>query len=151
MAATRAAVSPVDLALRVLAAGALAVSAYVHLHLAHLYDGLGSSISAGAMFRAQGIVAALVALLLLVTGSRWAWAAAAGVGAASFAAVMLYRYTSLGAVGPLPNMHDSTWQPSPDKLLSAVVEAAVVVLAVLWWAAVARRSRQRQPVFSSSP
>ena len=122
----------VDLTLRVLAAAALGVSAYVHLHLAHLFTTLGDTITMGDLFYAQGIVAALVALWLLVRGARLAWWAAAVVGAASFVAVMLYRYVDVGAIGPLPNMYDASWRPSPDKVLSAIAEAAVVVLFVVW-------------------
>jgi hypothetical protein len=71
------------------------------------------------------------------------------VSALSLGAVMLYRYVNVGAIGPIPNMHDASWQPSPDKMASAVAEAAVVVLVLVWWVAVARR-RERQPVLSSS-
>lgn len=143
-------VSPVDVVLRVLAVAGLAVSAYVHLHVAHLYAGNGDPISQGDLFVAQGVVAAVVAVVLLVTGWRWVWMLAAVVGAASLAAVLASRYTSLGGIGPLPNMHDASWQPSPDKLLSAIAEAAVVAAFLLWVVLVAR-SRQRQPVLSSSP
>ena len=143
-------VSPVDVVLRVLAVAGLAVSAYVHLHLAHVYAGNGDQISQGDLFVAQGVVAAVVAVVLLVTGWRWVWVAAAVVGAASLAAVLASRYTSLGGIGPLPNMHDASWQPSPDKFVSAVAEAAVVAVFLLWWLLVAR-SRERQPVLSSSP
>ena len=117
----------IRIALRVLGAAALATSAYVHIHLADRFDYPGT-ISGGTLFRTQGAVAALVALILLATGHRFAWLAAAGVGLASFAAVMLYRYVDVGSIGPLPNMNDPTWQPSPDKLLSAIVEAGVFVL-----------------------
>jgi hypothetical protein len=126
---------------RVLAAIALGISAYVHLHLAHLYSYPGT-ITGTELFRAQGIVAAVVAVALLLTGNRWVWLAAVAIGLASFAAVMLYRYVDVGAIGPLPNMNDATWQPSPEKLLSAVAEASVV----LWWLldqAVARSIRKR--------
>ena len=123
------------IALRVLAAIALGVSAYVHLHLAHRYAYPGT-ISGTTLFRIQGVTAAVVALALLVTGNRWAWAAAAAIGLASFAAVMLYRYVDVGAIGPLPNMYDATWRPSPDKMLSAVAEIAVPVL---WLAQLAIR------------
>ena len=123
----------IDIALRVLAAAALGVSSYVHLHLAHYFAHLGSTITMGQLFIVQGIVAAAVAVWLLVTGMRLAWWAAAVMGAASFAAVMVYRYVDVGAIGPLPNMYDATWQPSPDKVLSAIAEAAVVVLFVVWW------------------
>ena len=145
-------VSPVELVLRVLAVAGLGYSAYVHLHLAHYYAGNGSTISQGDLFRAQGVVAIVVAVVLLMSGWRWAWLAAGLVGLASVAAVLTSRYTSLGAIGPFPNMHEPTWQPSPDKLASAVAEAAVVAIVAVWalWAA-RSRNRDRQPVFSSSP
>jgi len=115
------------LVLRVLAATCLGISAYVHLHLAHRY-GYPGTISGAAIFRIQGLVAATVGVLLLVTGNKWVWVAAALVGLASFTAVVLYRYVDVGAIGPLPNMYDSTWQPSPEKLLSAIAELAVPIL-----------------------
>jgi len=117
--------------LRVLAAAALGISAYVHLHLAHRYAYPGT-IRGDQLFYAQGVVAAVVAVALLLTGNKWVWAVAALVGLASFAAVMLYRYVDVGAIGPLPDMNDPTWNPSPDKLLSAVAEACVPVLWLLW-------------------
>jgi len=115
------------LVLRVIAAACLGISAYVHLHLASRY-GFPGTISGETIFRVQGIVAATLAVLLLVTGNKWVWLAAASVGLASFAAVMLYRYVDVGAIGPLPNMYDSTWQPSPEKVLSAIAEIAVPLL-----------------------
>ena len=114
-------------ALRVLAAACLGVSAFVHLHLAHRY-GYPGTINGETLFKIQGVVAAAIGVLLLVTGNKWVWAAAALVGLASFGAVMLYRYVNVGAIGPLPNMYDATWDPSPDKLLSALAEIAVPVL-----------------------
>ena len=129
-----------QLVLRVLAAAALGVSAYVHLHLAHLYTYPGT-ISGTDLFRAQGVVAAAVGVVLLLSGHRWAWVAAALVGLASFGAVMLYRYVDVGAIGPLPNMYDATWQPSPDKLLSALVEIALPLLWVVHVAVGTRRGR----------
>ena len=115
------------LVLRVIAAACLGISAYVHLHLAHRY-GFPGTISGETIFRIQGVVAASIGVLLLVTGNKWVWVAAALVGLASFTAVMLYRYVDVGAIGPLPNMYDSTWEPSPEKLLSAIVEIAVPLL-----------------------
>ena len=151
-------VSPVELVLRVLAVAGLAYSAYVHLHLAHYYVSNGSGISEGDLFRTQGIVALVVAAVLLVTGWRWAWVAAGLVGLASLAAVLASRYTSIGAIGPFPDMHEPTWQPAPDKLASALVEAGVFLVFAVWaaWALRARGKdandrNDRQPVFSSSP
>jgi hypothetical protein len=132
--------SVTEVALRVFGAGTLAVSAYVHLHLAHVYRPLGGTITQGDLFYVQGSLAAAVALWVLVTGHRLAWLMVALVGAASFAAVMVYRYVNVGAIGPIPNMYEPTWLPSPDKALSAVAEAvAVVVAAVALLRARARR------------
>ena len=136
-----------DIVLRVLAAAALGVSGYVHLHLAHLYTTLGDTISMGDLFYAQAVVAAVAAAWLLITGTRTAWWLAAAVGAASFVAVMVYRYVDLGAIGPIPNMYDASWRPSPDKVLSAVAEAAVVVLFGYWLA----RSRGRGDAGDAQP
>jgi hypothetical protein len=127
--------------LRLLAVAGLAVSAWIHLDLAHLYKGLGDTITQADLFYAQAAVAAVVALWLLVTGMRTAWWAAALVGAGSFAAVMLYRYVDVGAIGPIPNMHDASWLPSPDKAVSAIAEAAVVVV----WLAYEALHRRNRP------
>jgi hypothetical protein len=128
----------VGVALRVLATAGLGISAYVHLHLAPTYAGLGGTITQEDLFYAQGVVAALVGLWLLATGMRVAWWAAALVGAGSFAAVMLYRYVDVGAIGPLPNMNEPIW--FTEKVVSAIAEAGVVVV----WLAdeVLRRSRR---------
>lgn len=136
---TSSRVSVSDLALRVLGAAALAISSYVHLHGAHFYKTLGDSITQADLFYAQGAIAALVALWVLLTGNRWAWASVALVGAASFAAVMTYRYVNVGSIGPIPNMYEPTWATN-QKLLSAYAEAAAVVIA----AAALLRSRLRR-------
>src|SRR6185312_7067304 len=115
------------LVLRVLAAACLGISAYVHLHLAHRYAYPGT-ISGTTIFRIQGVVAATIGVLLLLTGNKWVWVAAALIGLASFAAVMTYRYVNVGAIGPMPNMYDATWKPSPEKLLSAIAEITVPIL-----------------------
>lgn len=148
----RRATGTTAIVLRVLAAAGLAVSAWIHIDLAHLYKSLGDTITQADLFYAQGAVAAAVALWLLVTGMRTAWWAAALVGAGSFAAVMVYRYVDVGAIGPIPNMHDASWLPSPDKAISAVAEAAVVVLWLLYETVSAARARQaaRAPVPAGS-
>jgi hypothetical protein len=129
-----------DLVLRVLAVAGLAVSAWIHYDLADRYATVPhDTIGQDDLFYAQAAVAAIVALWLLVTGMRTAWWAAALVGAGSFAAVLLYRYVDVGAIGPLPNMNDASWEPSPDKAISAIAEAAVVVVWLLHEAITRRR------------
>jgi hypothetical protein len=130
-----------DVALRVLGAAALAISSYVHLHGAHFYKTLGDSVTQADLFYAQGAVAAAVALWVLLTGNRWAWVAVGLVGAASFAAVVVYRYVDVGSIGPIPNMYEPSWQTN-QKLLSAYAEAAAVVIAA---GALVSRSRRTPP------
>ncbi|HEU5034989.1 MAG TPA: hypothetical protein VFT62_09570 [Mycobacteriales bacterium] len=117
------------LLLRVLAVAGLGISAYVHLHLASRYPYPGT-ITGTQLFDIQGAVAAAVGLALLVTGNRWVWRVAFLVGAASLGAVLLYRYVDVGALGPLPNMNDGTWQPT-EKVVSTVAEGAVVLFTLL--------------------
>jgi hypothetical protein len=126
-----AARSPIaSLALRVGTAAALAVDAVVHWQNAPAYDGVAASLSQGELFRAEAVVAVVVGLWVLVRPQRGGWVAAALVGASALAAVLLYRYVDVGALGPLPDMYESTWQV-PGKLLSAYAEGAAVVLAGL--------------------
>ena len=136
--------SVTDLALRLVGAAALAISSYVHLHGAHFYKTLGDTITQADLFYAQGVIAAAVALWVLATGHRWAWVAAGLVGAGSFAAVMLYRYVDVGAIGPIPNMYEPTWQTN-EKLLSAYAEAAALVIAVIALTRLLRTPRGRDP------
>jgi hypothetical protein len=112
------------LALAVVAA--LGYDAYVHLHLAPLYDAVGSTITQGALFRVEAALAIAAALLVLVSDSRLAWAAAGLVGIGGVAAVVLYRYVDVGAIGPIPNMYEPAWYG--EKTWSAVAEAAVGLL-----------------------
>lgn len=137
-----------QIALRVLAVICLAVSAYVHLHLAHKFPFPGT-ISGTTIFRVQGVVAAVVALVLLVTGNKWAWLAGAAVGLASFVAVTLYRYVDVGKIGPLPNMHDPYWLPA-EKWISAIAEASVVVIYLIHLATSTRTGERRQAVVAHS-
>ena len=132
-------VSLVDALLRLMGAGALAISSYVHLHGAHFYSSLGDTITQADLFYAQGVVAALVALWVLVSSNRWAWVAVAVVGAASFAAVTIYRYVDVGSIGPIPNMYEPSWQTN-EKLLSAYAEAAAVIVSVAALVNLSRRS-----------
>lgn len=133
-------------ALRVLGAAALGISAYVHLHLAsHPFNPAPGTITQARLFYAQGVVAAVVGLALLATGNRYVWWLAALVGASSFAAVMLYTYVDVGKIGPMPNMNDPGWIPSPEKALSAIAEAAVVVLFVMNEAVRRTRAPRRSP------
>jgi len=116
--------------LRVGAAAALGIDAVVHWRNASAYDAVRGSISQGQLFRAEAAVAVVVGLLVLVRPRPSSWLAALLVAASALGAVLLYRYVDVGALGPLPDLYENTWQV-PGKLLSAYAEGAAVVLAGL--------------------
>lgn len=133
---------PVSLVLAVITAALLGYDAYVHLHLAANYDAVGSTITQGALFRVEAALAIAAGLLVLISDSRLAWAAAGLTGLGGAAAVLLYRYVDVGAIGPIPNMYEPAWYH--DKTWSAVAEAAV---GVLWLVREAlRRPRRAGPL-----
>ena len=118
--------SRVSLVLAVLVAAGLAYDAKVHLHLASSYDPVGSSITQGGLFRVEAGLAIAAAVLVLVSDSRLAWAAAGLVGLGGLVAVVVYRYYDVGAIGPLPDMYEPIW--FGQKTHSAYAEGAVAVL-----------------------
>ena len=124
----------------------LAVDAYVHVRDAGLYDRNATDVvSQGTLFRAQGVVGAVVAVALVLLARRpVVWAIAALVTAGAAGAVLLYTYVDVGAIGPLPDMYEPTWA-LPGKPASAVAEAAATVLALTGfaWALAARRGARR--------
>jgi hypothetical protein len=115
----------VSLGLAVVAAAGLAYDAYVHLHLASGYDAVGETVTQGALFRIEAVAALLAAVAVLAFDRRLVWAAAGMTGLAGVAAVLLYRYVDVGAIGPIPNMYEPAWYA--EKLQSLYAEAAVVV------------------------
>jgi hypothetical protein len=116
---------------RVLAVGvavALAVDAYVHATSSGFYDPThGGIITEGNLFRAEAAVSSALAVLLLLRPSGWTLTAALVVAASALAAVVLYRYVDVGAIGPIPNLYEPTWRV-PGKLPSAYAEGVAAVL-----------------------
>jgi hypothetical protein len=127
---TAATASTARWALRLLTAACLAVDAYVHFKLASTRPPASSpgGISQGALFYAEGGVAILAALLILYSGTRAAFGFAFLVAASALAAVLTYRYTDVGALGPLPDMYEPAWYTS--KIITTVAEAIAVLAAV---------------------
>jgi hypothetical protein len=115
-----------SLGLAVVAAVGLAYDAKVHLHLASGYDAVGSTVTQGALFRVEAVVAILAAVAVLVVDRRVAWIAAAMTGLAGVAAVVLYRYVDVGAIGPIPDMYEPIW--FAEKTRSAIAEGAVAAV-----------------------
>ena len=63
------------------------------------------------------------------------------------AAVLLYRYVDVGAIGPLPDMYDASWYS--EKTWSAIAEAAAAV-AAFWLFFLEPRRRSVTPPAASS-
>jgi hypothetical protein len=128
---TRMATSTGSLSLRLLVAAGLAVDAYVHFHLAAQFDpivGSGSPhVSEGQLFRAEGAVAAIAAVLVLFVDRQVTVLLAFLVAAAGTAAVLLYAVVDIGAHGPFPDMYDARWYT--EKKVSLIAEAIATVAA----------------------
>jgi hypothetical protein len=116
--------------LRIATAAALGIDAVVHWQNASAYDAVTGTVSQGALFRAEAVLAVAAGLLVLVRPRPSSWLAALLVAASALGAVLLYRYVDVGVLGPLPDMYENTWQV-PGKLLSAYAEGAAVVFATL--------------------
>jgi hypothetical protein len=117
--------------LRLAAATGLGIDAFVHATSAGQYDGpVGGFITAGNLFRAEAVVAILLAVLLLIHPTRLTWLAVLVVAASALGAVVLYRYVDVGPIGPLPDLYEPTWQV-PGKLASAYAEGGALVLSAL--------------------
>ena len=120
--------SSVDIGLRLVTAAALVVAAVVHLRLAGGYQmAAPGGIGMGNLFRIQAVAALLVALAVLVVGSRVVYASAFVVALSSVVAVVLYRYVDIPAVGPLPAMYEPVW--FLEKSVSAVAEGLATITA----------------------
>ena len=130
------------LALQVLTAGALAVSAYLHVDLAQGYALIGEQVTMGELFLAQAAVAGLAALAVLVRPTRATWAFAALVGFGSLTALVLTVYVAVPAIGPFPRMYEPAW--FFEKTASAVAAALAAAAATAGFLAhhLARRAQR---------
>jgi hypothetical protein len=111
-------------------AAMLATDTYVHAKDARNYDFNGPTISQGSLFRIEAGAATMAAAVVLLWHRRTGWLPALTVAASALAAVLIYRYINIGALGPLPNMYEPTWDV-PGKQLSAYAEATTTGLALL--------------------
>ncbi|XAS63778.1 hypothetical protein VUN84_16010 [Micrococcaceae bacterium Sec5.8] len=105
----------------------------IHVQLAPGYQQAApGGIGQGTLFIAQAGAAALAGAFVLLRGSRATFAAAAVVALSSLAAVMLYRYVQVPALGPLPSMYEPVWYAA--KVITAVAEGAAGALALTGYA-----------------
>jgi len=79
------------------------------------------------LFRVEAAFAGLAALLVLIVLRCAVTVFAVLVAGSALAAVLLYRYVELGALGPLPDLYEPSWYP--EKTLSAIAEAVAILAA----------------------
>jgi hypothetical protein len=110
----------IDTGLRIAAAPTLATSGYIH---AQLYvTGYRFLHVVGVLFLLQASSSFAVAALLLVGGPVYLRLAAAGAAAGALGGFLASR--TIGVFG----FTEKGWQPSPQSLLSVLVEVATLLL-----------------------
>jgi hypothetical protein len=136
--------------LRIVVVVGLGYDVYSHWHLAPNFDSLKGngkpiSISQGELFRLETALALVAMVLVAVIHRRWTAAFAFVVAFAGVAAVVLYRYVDVGALGPIPDMYDAAWYA--EKTWSAIAEgAAAIAAAWLFFVEVRPRDNSREVV-----
>jgi hypothetical protein len=125
--------------LRAAAAGALGVSAYLHVDLAQgpLWD--AGEVTLAGLFTAQAVAAVLAGAWLLLRDVPPAWAAVTVVALGSLAALLATTYVRLPALGPFPAVYDPLW--FPEKVAAAVAAAVASAAGVGVLTRVARAPR----------
>ncbi|MWA02092.1 hypothetical protein F8568_017275 [Actinomadura sp. LD22] len=128
------------LILRLLVAAGLAADAVVHWRFApEMAFVQGGSIDGDVLFRIQAAVAGVVAVIILTYATRWSYALSFLVAGSAVGALLLYYYVDVGALGPLPDMHEPVWYT--DKTISLVGEGIATVAAAVGFLTVGRRKR----------
>lgn len=132
-----------EILLRILVAGGLAVDAWVHWDFAPELAGSHPSgtIAGDDLFRAQAIAAAIAAILVLAWARKWTYAIAFLVAASAVGAILLYYYVDVGRLGPIPNMHEPVWYG--EKTASLVGEGIAAVAAIIGFFVVRSPQRHR--------
>jgi hypothetical protein len=116
--------------LRVVVAGALVTEAAIHIWLALGYQLANpAGIGQGNLFYAESVVAIVVALYVLIRGTRLAFFAALLVLGSALAAVVVTAYVDLPQLGPIPPMYEPVW--FVEKSISALVEGVGALLALV--------------------
>lgn len=144
----------VKIVLIVIAVAGLAIDAYVHFDLAGNYELIKTStLSEADLFRIEGAVAIVAALLLLVRPRRYTAAIAAVVAGTALLVLLLYRYNDIGRIGPIPSMYEPIW--FTKKTVAAYAEGAALIAAVLLlsllWAQSVRTARQSRAQAGNPP
>lgn len=118
-----------DIGLRGLVILGLAADAVIHLRLAAGYQAAApGGIGEGTLFRIEAGLAILAAVAVLLRATRPSLALAFLVAAGGLAAVLLYRYVDIPAIGPIPSMYEPVW--FTQKTISAIAEALAAAAAL---------------------
>ncbi len=118
---------------------ALIIDAVVHLRLAANYElAAPGGIGEGTLFRAESVAALAVAVLIVFRGtSRSSYLCSLVVAGSAVAAVVLFTYVDVPAIGPIPSMYEPVWYF--EKSLSAVAEGVGAALSAAAIAVATRR------------
>ncbi|MEV4003722.1 hypothetical protein [Actinomadura sp. NPDC049753] len=138
------------LILRLIVAAGLAADAIVHWKFApDMAFVQGGSVDGDLLFRVQAAVAGVVAVIVLTYGTRWAYALAFLVAASAAGAVVLYYYVDVGALGPLPDMHEPVWYL--EKTISLAGEGGAALAALVGFLTAGRGRRAGDEVLDPEP
>lgn len=113
------------LALRLLAAAALLVTALIHAKLAFQLGLGGPPLGRGQLFFAQALFSAVIATAMFTRNNR-AWLLAVVFSGAGLIAILASVYFPITAVGPFPAINEPTWLLT--KAISALAELTVITL-----------------------
>lgn len=131
------------LAARILTALALLVNAYIHFVLAPPFDALvGTLVSQGTLFRIQGVVNILVAVLILAVPRYWTGLVAAAVAAGGLVLLVTSVFVALDltAIG-FPVIYEPVWYQ--DKVIAVVAQGIALGGGIA--VAMAGRFHRQQP------
>ncbi|MGI8329856.1 hypothetical protein ACRYCC_07810 [Actinomadura scrupuli] len=138
--------------LRLLVAAGLAADAIVHWRFAPDMapsKPVSGTIAGDDLFRAQAILAAVVAVLVLIWARRTTYALAFLVAASAVGALLLYYYVDVGKLGPIPAMHDPAWYQ--EKTISLVGEGIAALAALVGFFTVRTPGRRSAHPSAASP
>ncbi|MBH0023501.1 hypothetical protein [Salinibacterium sp. SWN248] len=132
-----------SIAARIWIALALLVNAYVHFILATPFDAIvGSLVSQGALFRIQGVMNILAAVLVLAVYRWWTGLVVAVIAAGGLALLVASVYVplDLSAIG-LPVIYEPVWYS--DKVMAVIAQGFALIGGVA--VALLTRSAKTQP------
>ncbi|MGV8913393.1 MAG: hypothetical protein ACOH14_12340 [Rhodoglobus sp.] len=115
------------IAARIWIALALLVNAYVHFVLANPFDAIvGSLVSQGALFRIQGVVNILAAVLILAVYRWWTGLVVAVIAAGGLTLLVTSVYVplDLSAIG-FPVIYEPVWYS--DKVIAVVAQGFALI------------------------